>query len=179
MPHKPSWGCSLLSSALTQMQTFFQSKHSARVLAQRLSLCWSILKDLFSCVCSCCLERLRPWVPNYKLTFCYKQRLSAPLRAPFVIGPPQGLFSCTWLPDTVQLTYQLVLWKLKLLFKQVLTIYNFQHDTQNNNHSNNKTKTNMNWQTYGKFVLVHQNKTIDRQGIELGVSKGHRYTNQS
>ena len=42
-----------------------------------------------------------------------------------------------------------------------------------------KQKTNMNGRTNGKFVLVHKKETIDRQGIELGVSKGHRYFNQS
>ena len=166
---------------------FSQSEHSARVLAQRLSLCRSILKDLFSCVCSCCLERLQPWVPNFKLTFCYKQKAACPFKSSICNRPSAGLFQLYLTPShSAFITFYCANWgcfsnKLKdgQPADKVLTIYIFQHETQNNNHSHHKTKTNMNWQTYGQFVLIHQKQTIDRQGIELGVSKGHRYFNQS
>ena len=78
---------------------FSQSEHSARVLAQRLSLCWSILKDLFSCVCSCCLERLQPWVPNFKLTFCYKQKAACPFKSSICNQPSAGLFQLYLTPS--------------------------------------------------------------------------------
>ena len=50
---------------------------------------------------------------------------------------------------------------------KVLTNYIFQHETQNNNHSNNKTKTNINWQTYGQ---IGASRTINRGGVQLGAS---------
>ena len=121
---------------------FSQSEHSARVLAQRLSLCWSILKDLFSCVCSCCLERLQPWVPNFKLTFCYKQKAACPFKSSICNQPSAGLFQLYLTPS--HSAYHILLWKLRMLLNKlkdgqpadkVLTIYIFQHETQNNNHS--------------------------------------------